>query len=537
MNQKTKKISKNFIDKAVEFVSPITGARRRHARIALAMADTYYPGASKTRRSLFTLNGVGMPEDADSLLQYERQTLVDRSRELVATDPIVSGLIGANCTSIVGAGLKFQSRLDAAYLGLTDDQQEEKENLIEREFGLFSDSVECDYSRQLNFDGIQDLSLRQFYSSGESIALVPFLERAGSPYGLKVQLLESERLCNKDKGLNRKLDNGNYIYDGIEKDKNTGAPVKYYICSDFPTNYSKGNSLTWAEINAFSEKTSLPNVLHIYKILRPGQTRGVPPLAPIIDLVHNLTKYDKAVLDGAIVQTLFTVFLKTERGDADISNVNTSSETGSKKDDDDLKLAPGGIFGLKPNEDIVTASPGMPQSNFDPFTLSMFRRIGIAFEIPYEVLIKHFSSSYSASRAALLEAWRFFKTRRLWFARLFCQPIFESFMYEAVARGRIDAPGFFDDPMIRRAYCSSIWVGPSPGHINPVDEANAIGIRTAMRLTTMTDEAVEYNGGNFERNVKQSAKEQRMIQAAGISIPGSSEQTATGNKIDQTMGN
>lgn len=531
-----KKVTPNIIDKTVEFFAPVAGARRRSARIALAMADSYYPGASKTKRSLSTLNSSRIGEDADSILEYERQTLVDRSRTLVATDPIVSGLVGANCTSIVGAGLKFQSRIDAAYLGFNDDQQEEKENQIEREFALFSDSIECDYSRQLNFDGLQELALRSIFSSGESIGLTPFLERAKFPYGLKVQLLESERLCNKDHKINGKQENGNYLYDGIEKDEATGAPVKYHICSDFPTNYKKGSPFTWAEIDAFSDKTGLPNVLHIYKILRPGQSRGVPPLTPIIDLVHNLTKYDKAVLDGAIVQTLFTVFLKTEEGETDVKTTNITDETGAESTDKDLKLAPGGIFGLRPNEDIITASPGMPQSNFDPFTLSMFRRIGIAFEIPYEVLIKHFSSSYSASKAAFQEAWRMFKTRRLWFARFFCQPIFESFMFEAVARGRIDAPGFFDDPMIRRAYCSSIWVGPSQGHINPVDEANAIGIRTGMGLTTMTDETVEYNGGNYERNIRQMAKEQRLVTTAGVVLQNPAKQAPTGNKIDQLMG-
>jgi len=67
-----------------------------------------------------------------------------------------------------------------------------------------------------------------------------------------------------------------------------------------------------------------------------------------------------------------------------------------------------------------------------------------------EVLIKHFTASYSAARASLLEAWKFYLNRRHWFAAGFCQPIFEAWFAEAVSLGRIPAPGF-DMPDLRKA--------------------------------------------------------------------------------------
>lgn len=66
------------------------------------------------------------------------------------------------------------------------------------------------------------------------------------------------------------------------------------------------------------------------------------------------------------------------------------------------------------------------------------------------MLIKEFNSSYSASRGALLEAWEAFKMRRKWFVDDFCQPVYEMFLAEAVALGRINAPGFFTDPLCGR---------------------------------------------------------------------------------------
>ena len=531
-----KDIKNTVLDKAIAHVAPRMAVKRFAARQTLAMLEGF-AGASKTKRSLFGLSNGS--QDADSWLYGERQTLIDRSHELTRSDPIASGVINANCTNIVGAGLKFHSAINSSYLGMDDEQAEAVETQIEQEFNLWAESVECDYNRQLNFYDLQELALRQMFVCGETIALTPYLQRGKIPYGLKIQIVEPERLCNPNSGVNGKQGSGNYLYDGVEKDQ-SGTPIKYHICSDFPNNYHKGNDLKWQDVTAWGAKTGLRNIIHVYKMMRPGQTRGIPYLAGIIDSLHNLTKYSKAVLDGAIVQTLFTVFLKTEGDTENILNTaNIQDETGGKASDKDLKLAPGAIYSLKPGESIETASPGMPASNFDPFTLSIFRQIGIALEIPYEVLIRHFSSSYSASRAAILEAWRFYKTRRVWFARSWCQIIFESFMYEAVASGRIAAPGYFENPLIQQSYLGAEWVGPSQGHINPVDEANAIQLRRDMGLTTMTQETSEYNGGDFEHNIKRIKSERETMKDAGIlqdikSVappPG-----MTGNKIDLTMG-
>ena len=56
--------------------------------------------------------------------------------------------------------------------------------------------------------------------------------------------------------------------------------------------------------------------------------------------------------------------------------------------------------------------------------------------IPYELLVKNFTASYSASRASLLEAWKMFRMRREWLIGNFCQPVYEEWLTEAVVKGR-----------------------------------------------------------------------------------------------------
>jgi len=479
-------------------------------RAALAMIGGY-AGASQTARRMFGFNPT--TADADKWLKYDRNVLINRSHALIRDNPIIGGTIDTNCMNIVGAGLFLQSRIDADILGLNGDQAESLENQIEREFKLFSESSECDLAAINNFYDQQELGLRMTFASGEIFPILTYLERRNFPYGLKIQLVESERVCNQNGEQDGKRGD-NYLYDGIEKNSN-GEPIAYWICSDYPNSTEKG-SPKWDRIPAFGSKTNLKNVLHVYKQLRPGQSRGVPYLSPIIEPLYNLGKYSKAELDAAVVAALFTVFLKTTLEGEEGSGIKTQDNLGGLNTDTDLKLGPGAILTLRPNEDVSTANPGRPNANFDPFFQAVLRQIGIGLGIPYEVMIKHYTSSYSAARAAMLEAWRFYKTRRQWFARKFCQPIFEAFMYEAVAKGRISAPGFFDDLILRQAYLGAEWVGPSQGHIDPVKEVTAAKIRMETGITTLAQETTEYSGGQMERNMRQIKKETALKADAGL---------------------
>jgi len=115
-------------------------------------------------------------------------------------------------------------------------------------------------------------------------------------------------------------------------------------------------------------------------------------------------------------------------------------------------MGAGNMIELDTDEEIQIADPKRPNDSFDPFFISIVKQIGAALEIPFEVLLLHFTSSYSASRAALLVAWKFFMGRRIWLTRNFNQPIYEEFMTEAYIRGRLPLNGYFDDPNVKQAW-------------------------------------------------------------------------------------
>jgi capsid protein len=193
-------------------------------------------------------------------------------------------------------------------------------------------------------------------------------------------------------------------------------------------------------------------------------------------------------------------------------------ETGASASDTDLKMAGGAILDMAPNERVDFADPSRPNTSFDAFVMSILRQVGVRLGIPYEVLVMHFTASYSAARAALLQAWKFFFVRRAWLATKFCQPIYETFLAEAIASGRLVAPGFFRDPLRRMAWCGAEWQGDGPGSIDPAKEVTAVEKRLALNLTTLQTETAAYDGRDWEANVVQAGREREKRKKAGVLV-------------------
>jgi lambda family phage portal protein len=500
-------VRENMIDRVVRYFSPGRAQQRLRSRVSLALAGGYV-GARKDRRQTISWKTSGNDPDSDLLLDLP--TLRERSRDLERNNPLAAGTINTNCTSIVGTGLTFHSRIDREVLGMTEDEADAWEKNSQRWFRQWAESQECDAARTQWFAEQQDLALRSTLVNGDVFALMPYIKRSGSRFRLKVQLVEADRVCNE-----KNMSDTDTLAGGVKKDTN-GAPAEYHILKQHPGRIYGRKAQEWDKIPAFGTKTGRRNVIHLYRMLRPGQTRGVPYLAPVIETLKQLGQYTEAELMAAVVSGMFTVFIRTQEGEGDLDTMEPTSETGGKKSDEDYKLAPGAIVGLGEGESIETANPNRPNTGFDPFVEAILRQIGVALELPFEILIKHFTASYSAARAALLEAWKFFSTRRTWLANNFCQPVFEAWMDDAVSQGIISAPGYFTSPIMRRAYLGSEWIGPAKGMIDEKKEIEAAKMRVEMGVSTLAEETAQLTGGDWEKKHPQRVKEHTMRKSAGL---------------------
>lgn len=496
----------NLIDKAIGIFSPGAAVKRIGARKKLEILNSGYSnyGASHTKKSLkgWLYGGGSAREDIHDNLDTLRQ----RSRDLYMGVPLATGAIKTCRTNVVGSGLKLKSHIDYEILGITEEEARDIESKIEREFSLWADSTNCDIERLDNFYELQQLAFLNWLMSGDVIVTLPTTKRPGMPYDLRIRLIEADRLSNPIGEFD-----STKIVSGVEMN-DLGEVVAYHISTHHPLSTSSVET-KWTRIEAYGKKTGRRNVLHVMNRERIGQRRGVPFLAPVIEALKQLGRYTDAELVAAVVNGLFTVFIEKEGTSSDMAfgEVLSEEEQIDSEDENSIELAPGAVIDLNEGEKANAMTPGRPNANFDGFVTSICRQIGAGLEIPYELLLKHFTASYSASRGALLEAWKMFKMYRTWLSNDFCQPIFEEWLHEAIAIGRISAPGFFSDPIIKKAYCGAEWNGPAQGLLNPVQEVTAAEKRVQNGFSTRDKETMEMVGSDFSKNVKQLKQEEKLM--------------------------
>lgn len=468
----------------------------------MSMGNTAYNGASNKRRPTRTWRPISGNSDTDDLPSLAQLRI--KSRDAYRNQTLPRSAINTKVINTVGSGLMLQPNINRNFLGMDDDDATDWERKTEFEFKLWADSKNCDAERTKDFYEQQGVAFVSTLLSGDVVALTPLIDR-GSTYSLAIQLIEADRISNPNNAMDKEELAGGVEVDGY------GAPIAYHISKHHPGGIS-ANVKKWSRIESYGRESGRTNVIHLFEKLRPGQRRGVPILAPVMENLKQLENYTNAELESALVSGLYAVFIKSEASEGATDAVDEEDRV----TENDLELTPGMIAELKPGEDITTSNPGRPNPNYDPFVMSIIKQIGAALDVPFEMLLKHFSASYSASRAALLEAWKVFKARRIWFARNFCQPIYVEFLYEAILMGRIIAPGFLEDEAIRKAYCGAEWNGPTPGQLDPVKETSAAIMRADAGFSTRTKETAEMNGGDFEQNCDTAKRENIKISEAGL---------------------
>lgn len=491
---------------------PVAGLARIRAKVQgnALMAAASYTGAARSRRSMAGWSTSRGDADADTL--RDLPTLRERSRDLVRNEPIAGAAINVTVGSVIGPGLTMRPQVDARFLGLSDDEADDLEDTIAREWPLWANSTDCDASRSQNFAGLQDLGFRSSLEAGDALAALVDPGR-DARYRLAVQLIEGDRLSNPGWQADSETFAG-----GVERDS-AGAPIRYHVLRQHPGSIHRGSkAATWDALPAFTP-SGRRATLHLFRRLRIGQTRGVPYLAPVIELIRTLGDYRQHTVEAAAIQAMFTAFIRTPDG-AGLGPYAPAPGGSSASKDGEFRMGGGAILDLAAGEDVVFGDPSQPTTVFGAFVQAVSEEIGAALELPHEVLRMHFTASYSASRAALLQAWMFFRTRRAWMAASFCQPIYEAWLDEAVATGRIRAPGYFADEAIRAAYARAVWVGPAMPEIDQVKAVEAAKGAEDRSYKTAVQVTAELDGGDWEANVRQAGKEKRMRQRYGLTIEG-----------------
>lgn len=444
----------------------------------------------------------------------ERTVIQRRTDDLWANDWAARSGVDAIANNAIGTGLVPQARPDASMLGISPEEARVTARIMEWLWCQWTQEAHA--AGTLHFEDLQYLGLRTMLRAGEMLHIpvrLPEDERLeqGRVFSLCVQNLLPQRLMTPADMQNVPL-----LHDGVELSA-AGRPLAYHIATPSPSAAgadAPSLSLGGASAPFAADFTRIParlghrpNVFHLFRHDSDEQVRGVSPLAHGIKLFRHLSDALDYELYAQVIAAAFPVYFAQEN--PSISAMpgipmpmdGMGGMDGAGEEDRPLyaPISAGSMLYGPPGEKPEVLESKRPSQNFVSFVEIILRAMSASLGIPYESLSKDFSrTNYSSARAALNEAWKLYTFYRQWFARMYCQPLWEMVMEEAYLRGLLtlpkSAPGFYE---ARRFWCSTVWVGPARGFVDPVKEITAVVMALQNRLTTWGEAWME-RGGDFD---------------------------------------
>lgn len=468
----------NIIDKAIATISPQAGLKRAKARAMLEMVNGIstrrYEGAGTGRRFdgwLFKSKN-----SANSVIKKDLISLRDRSRDLVRNNPYAARARMVITSNTIGQGIIPQATH-------ADPKKVDRAEELWKNWG---ETTYCDFEGRHDFYGIQALAMSSIFESGEVLIRRVFVKPKDrkAELNIKLQVLEPDFIDSDKEG---KTDSDGSIIQGVEFDKD-GNRVAYWLFDEHP-----GGSVTGKEVGE-SKRIDASEILHIFRVDRPGQFRGVPWLAPVMVRLKDFDDYEDAQIVRQKIAACFAAFVTTK-----------DSETKPKSGDDLIdKLEPGIVQEMGEDQTVTFGNPPSVEGYAD-FVRITLQAVASALGITYESLVTDLSNvNFSSGRMGWLE---FNRNLKSWRSQMIipslCFGIWAWFIESASLTGTdlSDVGATFTEP--RRE------------QIDPVKENE--GDLTAVRMGKKSLSSVIREGGEDPKAVfKEIAEERAELKKLGL---------------------
>jgi lambda family phage portal protein len=446
-----------------------------------------------------------------------------RSRDLYMSSSFVGAILHAKREGVIGRGLELDAKIDAEALGLDLDEATAIERRIEAAFARWARNVGTD-GESLN------TILRTAYFaailSGDCVADIYCDPETRT---LRVSIVEGDCLVTPPE------ENGNEnVRSGIELGPN-GRAVAYWLATGFlynsdgfPVRYYRRRKFM-AGFNSLAGGNFLfprSGALFIHTPFeRPGQLRGLPILARVIEDAKQLDRYMRAELDAAVVASkpaLFRTHPAVE-AQAEVDMLDSFgvapgpsvSETAEPpQHEPPINYGNGLMIDLWDGADMKAFNPGRPNQAYSQFVDHKFAEISANLGISAEVALKRWNASYSASRAALLDAQQGYEIDRALFVDQFLRPLYNAWL--DLHADELGLTGYYTDPARRSAWRCAEWIGEQLPNIDPTKEIDAAAKRVQLCVSTLAREAQVATGTDIAANIRQRGFEEKLMREYGL---------------------
>ena len=467
----------SLYDNIVGVFSPAKKLSNLRTRRAIEIMEKRgYDGAKTGRRT----SGWNTPStSANAEIGPNITKLRDRSRDLVRNNPYASKAIRVLTSNVVGKGI-------------VPNIPDNKTSELWESWALEAD--QCDADGCMDFYGIQRLVARTLFEAGECLIRLRYRKLTDNlVVPMQLQVLEPDYL---DSTKFEKLKNGGYIQHGIEYDA-IGGRAAYWIYKEHPGELSP--------LNKGIESTRVPakDIIHIYDKLRPGQSRGVPVLAPAMITANDLDEYEEATLVRKAGEALITAVVQSEDDGASLGNVTTDQDQRQIEE-----MAPGMIEYLNSGESITFNNP--PASNgYSEYVNTRLHAIAAGSGVTYEQMTGDLSQvNYSSIRSGTLDFRREVEQIQwLLFIPGFCRRVIRAWSASAsLVNKRVKLPARID------------WTTPRFDWVDPKKDVEAETEELSTNRMSFS-EAARKRGHNPQKLVDEIAEDRKMFEAAGMPYP------------------
>lgn len=464
----------------------LRSAWRELWRPARPSRQRLYQGAQVNR---LTSDWVTSSTSADSEIRGSIVKLRNRARQLVRDNAYAEAALRTYELNVVGQGIGFQSQVRMQRgAGRLDQALNDR---IEQAWKRWCHASRCDVSGRLSFADIERLAIRSVAESGEV-----FIRLVQRPFGdsrvpLGLEIIEADQCPEDWVGSSA----GYETVMGVERDQ-WKRPVAYYFRNRHPgdqfVGYSTDDRIT---------RVPADEVIHLFRQLRPGQTRGVSAFASAIERLHHLAGYEQAEVVAARASSSLMGFIQSPEGEVWGDEVVNGDRVAN--------FEPGVFRYLNPGESVQVPDLGHDPSGYEPFMRAMLRAVAAGLGCSFESISRDFSTTnYSSSRLSLLEDREHWRMLQHWLIANFHQRVFERWLDLAVLSGELDLPRYEVDPDFYRRVR---WMPRGWGWVDPAREVDAYRQAVRAGFKTMADVIAE-GGGDIEDVLQARARELQMAE-------------------------
>ncbi len=481
------------IERTISIFSPSWALERARNRGALTAFSRAFEGAAKGRRTKnWKASDPGPAGPGDGSLGELRR----RSRDLERNNGWAKNGIAGVASTMVGTGIICQPRVSA--VRSTKRKSEE----IARRWNAWALGVNCDFDGMQTFYGLQHAVTKSMIESGEVLIRRRLNRDTRTQVSLELQVLEpdfidtSKDLTNKD---------GTRVIQGIEFDRR-GKRVAYYLFNDHPAN--RGTVVGF--LGYESTRVPAEDIIHLFRVERPGQVRGIPWLAPAIINLRDLDEYEDAELVRRKIAACFTAFVTSPLPD---DEENVSAEELSER------MEPGTIEHLPAGKTVTMATPPSI-TGYKEYTSVMLHKIAASLQCPFTVLTGDFSEvNFSSGRLGWLQFWKHVDHWR-WNILIprFCNRVFDWYL-ESLALSGVNVDGI-----------TAEWTAPKREMIDPQKEILATKEAIKAGIKTLP-EAIREEGFEPDDVIEEAAAFQAKLDALGLKFDTDMRQETTVDKV------